>query len=128
MSFDAMLTFLPVLLMVVYTTGYADFLNKRALAWMHQQTLHDKLVSISELVVNELAAAKTAGLGQMADSVKPNWIDEGELDRVNREDIRKGMGLASLAIGWQPKGKNCIYRIVAVGEQREIRQLFICGG
>lgn len=128
LSFDAMLTFMPILLMAVYTISYANFLGEKNQNEMRAQILHDKLVSISELVVNDLAAEKTSWQEQMANSVKPNWIDEDELANVDRDGLASSIGLVKLEIGWQPgTAGNCIYRLVVAGKQKEIKQLFICG-
>ena len=120
LSFDTMLSFIPILLIAIYLISYANFISEKNQNELHSQILHNKLVSVSELVVNDLAAKKT-------DSVKPNWIDENELAKVNADELKKSMGLTELHVGWQPDGKNCIYRIVVFGEDKEIRQLFICG-
>lgn len=121
LSFDTMLSFIPILLIVIYLISYANFISEKNQNELRSQTLHNKLVSVSELVVNDLAARKNA------DSIKPNWIDENELLQINNEELKESIGLEKLYVGWQPEGKNCIYRIVAFGNEKEIRQLFICG-
>ncbi len=128
LALDTLMTFIPILLMSVYLLNYANFLSEKSQNELRAQILHNKLVSVGELVVNDLAAKKTNLLeASGANSVKPNWIDENELSNINRDRLAKDIGLVKLNIGWQADGKNCIYRVVAFSEQKDIRQLFICG-
>lgn len=127
LSFDTLLAFIPILLMGLYIMNYANLINQKNQNYLKAQVLHNKLVSISELTVNDLAATKYTSIFAEASSVKPNWIDENELAKIDQEKLRKDIGLTKLKIGWDAQGNNCIYRIVVFGELKEIRQLYICG-
>ena len=126
-AFDTLFSIIPILLIIIYTFTYANQLQKSYLESLEQTKLENKLVSIANLVVTNLAAKKSLEQEHDANYIQPNWIVEEELTKVDRENLRKTLNLAQLYIDWEPEGKNCIYRLVVFGEQKETRQLFVCG-
>ncbi len=126
-SFDALFSILPILLILVYTMEYADSLNKKYVEHLAANRLHNKLVAIADLTVTKLAARKEVASGHYGSTAYPNWISENELASLNREELQKTMNLKELTIGWQRTEKNCIYRLVVFEDELEIRQLFVCG-
>ena len=138
-SFDTMLSVLPLIIMVTYTLNYAVLMIENNDQNIRKQVLHNKLVSIANLLVNELAAKKmfSDNSPEPIASIKPNWVDENELAKVDIEGLRKTMDLVKLDLHWNENAENeedkkqhaktCIYRLVVFGESREIRQLFVCG-
>jgi len=137
-SFDMMLSILPVVLMVAYTLTYVNFITENSDNLIKKQILHNKLVSVANLVVNDLAAKKMfPDSPEPVASIKPNWVDETELAKIDVEDLRKSIGLVKLYVGWKNNDnqiddnldypKTCIYRIVVYAENKEIRQIFVCG-
>ena len=127
MSFDTLFSILPIVLIVTFTFSYAHAINKEYTANLHVSKLHNKLVSVADVTVTKLAAKKDSGLEYYSRKTYPNWVDQSELDRVNREELKETLNLKELFIGWEKEGSNCIYRVVVFGDEKEIRQLFVCG-
>jgi hypothetical protein len=120
-SFDALFSVLPIVLIVVYTLGMHAYLNEKASSTLGRQVLFNKLVSISDYVVNRAAAKSEDGI------VYPNWIVREDFGSEESSMAGK-MNMKSLSIGFgQGHGRTCIYRLVVFGEQKEIRKLYFCG-
>ena len=126
-AFDTLFSIIPILLIIIFTFNYANHLQKTYLESLERTRLENKLVSIANLVVTNLAAKKSTEQEYYANYLQPNWIIDQELEKVDQENLRKTLNLAELSISWERTGKNCIYRLVVFGEQKEIRQLFVCG-
>ena len=129
LSFDALISVLAIVLIVVYTINAHAYLTKKASSHIEQQVLFDKLVSIADYVVNNAGAKKQ--IKDFDSIVYPNWIVEEELSRIDQGALARQMKLGKLSIGFEEEikaeGKNCIFRIVVYGEYKEIKKLYICG-
>ncbi len=77
----------------------------------------DKLVMVANYIVKSGAVVEREGVRQS------NWIEEAKLEKV-KEEI--GAKYPEVKIAYRPQGTLCIYRLVAVGEEKEIKQLFVC--
>ena len=128
-SYDSLLSLLPLLLTVVFTLYAVSHLHKSADTSVAQQEKFDKLVSISEYIVKEAAVKKELGVLPFSSLSYPNWIESEEKPNdINIIQLENRSGISNLHIGFVPQdGATCIYRLVVVGESKEIKQLFICG-
>jgi hypothetical protein len=93
-------------------------------------------VSIADYTVKSGAAIRNGSIRY------PNWLAEGSVTEDYVEGLRKRTGLSRLSIviersdaqntepetGNPPVSGTCIYRLVVVGQTKEIRRLFVCGG
>jgi hypothetical protein len=124
-SLDALLSIVPVILMLTLLSQAAALLSKQGKDALERQQAFDKLVSAADYTVKQGAAVHESGLRY------PNWLDESGLGKGYAESLRKKEGLDELYIGLgEPDGdyETCIYRLVVVGPSKEIRKLFVCGG
>lgn len=136
---DLIFATLPIILIVVYTLTHAAYLSDNGAKNLEEQIVFHKLVSVSDIMVKQLAAQKSGG--GWDSKIEPNLIDEDRFYSINPSAVAESIGLNSLYIGFEPQGaqrvqsgtKNsnpnsiCIYRIVVVSESSEIKKLFICG-
>lgn len=126
LSFDALLSLAPILLMGLFVLSVSAALAGSAADSMHRQEVFDKVVSAADYTVK----SGWARVGE--DGLKrPNWMADGPIGPDYVEWLRRQEGLAELEISYaEPEGAHgvCIYRLVAIGEKREIARLFACGG
>jgi hypothetical protein len=124
MSFDALFSIIPLLLMFVFLLDMMSFIGHDTEQRSHGQDVFDRLVSIADYTVKTGAAKKDDKISY------PNWIEEQELTSSYTENLRVRAGLSSLYISLEESGdyQTCIYRLVVTGEQKTIRRLFVCGG
>lgn len=133
-SFDAMFSLIPVLLMLFYALSAASSLSNDAEMRIGRQVAFDKLVSIADYIVKRGAARADSSGDGSAWAAYPNWIDEGALDGMDLASLSGKAGLRSLKISMDGPSEgedNCIYRLVVTGPDRgrlRIRRLFVCGG
>lgn len=125
LSFDAVFSLLPVALMVLFVMALSAAVAGSAAAGMQRQEVFDKVVSAADYTV------KTGYARVEADGLKrPNWMRDGGIDEAYVEQLRARTGLGALEMGYgEPDGAHdaCIYRLVVVGDRKEIRRLFACG-
>jgi len=122
-SFDALFSIIPLLLMFVFLLDMMSFIGHDAEQRSHSQDVFDRLVSIADYTVKTGAVKKDEKISH------PNWIEEQKLTSSYTEDLRTRAGLSSLYISLQEPGdyNTCIYRLVVTGEEKAIRRLFVCG-
>lgn len=127
-SFDAIFTILPLLLMVLYVLNVGSFISSKNSESIIRQQTFNKVVSVADYIVKN-RAAKTTG-STFSKKLHPNWIDENELKAVDGFALAKAVGLTTLSITLDyPTDNNyCIYRIVVTGTSKQIRKLYVCGG
>lgn len=129
-SFDAMFSIIPVLMMMLFTLNAAHSLSNGAAERMHGQQVLDKLVSVADYVVKQ-GAARTERIGS-TDVRYPNWIDSSRIDSALEQDLMRKTGLNRLSIrvaeDLEEAGPgSCIYRIVAADDTKRIAAIQVCG-
>jgi len=125
-SFDAMFSLIPVLMIILLTLNSAHFLTSKAMERMHQQQVFDKLVSISDYAVKQ-GAVRTESIGN-SEARYPNWINSSKVDDDLEKKLMEKTKLKSLNIALdQPGSGVCIYRIVVVDDDKKIALLYVCG-
>lgn len=123
-SMDAMLSMLPLMMLCLLFVQASSEMSGRAARTLFAQQTFDKLVSAADFTVKSGAVMRENGVRY------PNWVDPALLDRQYSESLRGRLALASLYISLLPPGEEfglCIYRIVVVGETKEISKLYVCG-
>jgi hypothetical protein len=128
MSFDGLFSILPILVMVTFVLSVAASLTEDATVRMHEQQQFDKIVSIADYVVKQ-GAVKTTFFNHK-EFRYPNWIDKTKLTDGLSDELKKRANLNSLNIALDNPGEGdvCVYRIVVVGQSKEISTLYVCGG
>ena len=123
-SFDAMFSLVPVVMMLLFVMELSSYLAFTVAETAHRQQLFNKLVSVADYTVK-------TGAVRIVDSAKyPNWLDEGKIDEPYVDGLRKDAGLSRLMISLQEPQEDfsfCIYRLVVVGEDKQMKRLFVCG-
>lgn len=128
---DLIFAILPIILIVVYTLTHAAYLSDNGTKNLEAQVVFHKLVSVSDVVVKQIASEKSGG-GWDAKS-EPNLVSAEGVAAIDTNALRDKLGLKSLSIrlsdesGTKIQSSICIYRIVVAGEFREIKKLLICG-
>jgi hypothetical protein len=123
-GFDAMLSLVPLAMMLSWVMQVAELETSMSLERMESQQLLDKLVSIADYAVKSGAVVRRDGLRY------PNWIDESLLTPSFSDGLRAQAGLGSLYVGPGEPGESyrmCIYRLAAYGEDLRPGRLFVCG-
>ncbi len=132
-SFDAMFSVMPVLVMLFYVFLSGSFLAEDAQKNVDRQIVFDKLVSIGDYLVKKgIVITEYSDLGKPV-LYYPNWIDENSLSALDAKALAEKSALGSLSISMDEpaEGDVCIYRLVVTGPDEDnlmIRQLFVCGG
>jgi len=132
-SFDAMFSIVPALLMIALALGAAHLLTERSAERMHGQESFDKLVSIADYVVKQ-GAARTECVGTRlagCENVRyPNWLESAKVDDALAEGLgqRAGLAVLSIRLDYAGPGPACVYRLVVVDDRKDIRKLYVCGG
>jgi hypothetical protein len=124
-SFDAMLSVLPIMLMVIFLLNASLLWATEAEDRMRRQELFDRLVSISDYTV------KSGAVRRSGDTRYPNWLDEELLTTGYSEDLRGRAFLAKLYISLEEPDEPypmCIYRLAVTGDGMSISKLHVCGG
>lgn len=124
-SLDAVLSLLPMMLMLALLLRLSDDMAMRAQETLARQQRFDKLVSIAEYTIKSGAAVHEGGYRY------PNLIDESALTAEYAESLRKRAGLDSLYISPDEPDDGypqCISRLYAESGSRGIRILHVCGG
>jgi hypothetical protein len=130
-SLDALLCLVPLLLMLILIADAASSFMRSAEQAAHRQRVFDRIVSVADYTVKIGAARHEGGIRY------PNWVDADAITAVYSESMRVRAGLSSLYIGLdEPDDVDgadggfpiCIYRLVVVGDELEIRKLRVCGG
>jgi hypothetical protein len=125
MAVDLMLSIIPAMLIIFLLIEEISFLTSASAASSHNGRTMAVLLSIADYVVKSGAAV------HIGDLRYPNWIDEDELDAGFTEELRLKGGLSNLYLGTsypQDIYQTCIYRFVVSGQDKQIKQLFVCGG
>ncbi|MBI5227994.1 hypothetical protein HY988_05385 [Candidatus Micrarchaeota archaeon] len=129
-SIDALMSVLPVILMVVFVFQiYANTANQVSKSAANQQ-LFDKLVSIGDAVVHDPANLYTNQT--KAKNLQANWLNQNAPLDAKKTQFSQVANIPNLYLALAYPGPNdkydiCIYRLVVVGDQQEIKKLFICG-
>jgi hypothetical protein len=123
-SLDALFSLLPIVLIVFIMMNASAALAKHAIDASSRQALFDRLVSAGDYTVKSGAARHEGGVRY------PNWLDADAISVGYVSDLRGRAGLESLYVSFdepaEPYGM-CIYRLVVVGDGKEIRRLIVCG-
>lgn len=120
-AIENLVVLLVMLLLLLYTLHTIRQVIEGNSEYYNQQTRLDKLVSIADFIV------KKGGAEEGANAIYPNWINEQKLSELQTEELAERIGLEKLYVGWEADDGTCLYRLVVVGEEKEIRRLFICG-
>ncbi|MFH1520800.1 MAG: hypothetical protein ABID61_04090 [Candidatus Micrarchaeota archaeon] len=123
-TIDGMVSLLPILLILFLLAESISFLSNSNAKTSHNQIFFNKLVSIADYTVKSGAAIHQ-------DNIRySNWIDEQKLNAQFVEDLRQKTDLNNLYISTtsQQNYSVCIYRLVVVGSNKDIKKLFVCGG
>jgi hypothetical protein len=119
-ALESLIVLLILLVILLYTLRTIDETTERNIQYLQSQQRFDKLVSIADNVV------KISGVRETNDARYPNWIDENKL--VGLPDFyREQFSLSKLSIDFVPSEGICIYRLVVVGDDKEIKRLIVCG-
>jgi hypothetical protein len=124
-SFDAMLSMLPVMLMMLFLLNVSLLSASSVEDRMHRQEVFDKLVSIADYTV------KSGAVRRVDDIRYPNWVDGALLTESYTEGLRQRASLDSLHISLHEPDQAyqaCIYRLVVIGDDKAISRLHVCGG
>lgn len=123
MSLDTLLAILPVLLIVVYTLNSVMLTKTNYENHFMEQNSFDRLVSSADYLVEYGLVVKDA------EKYYPNWIDSLDQKVISEVRAKSGLKRFSVAFDEQPlDGDNCIYRIVAYGNEKQIKKIYFCGG
>lgn len=123
-SFDALLSIVPMAMLVWLAMQVSAVQSEAASERFQNQQLFDKLVSAADYTVKSGAVVREGGLRH------PNWLDSSILTMPYSETLAAQAGIRSLYVGRdEPDGdyRICIYRIVVYGDEKEIGRLFVCG-
>jgi hypothetical protein len=128
-SLDALFSILPIVFMVLIAMNMVVFISNRAAERSHQEQLFDKLVSIADYTVKSGAIMRNGSVRY------PNWLDAGRITRGYIEGLRENASISGLSIfiaeseiATNENGYDiCIYRLVVLGNAKDIRRLFVCG-
>ena len=136
-SFDALLSILVVVIIIVQTISIQSTLLRFSSDALEDQILFDKLTVISEYAVQNLVAKKDISIVPGDDEnniIYPNLVTGAELQKFNKNDptktnqLAKEVGLNKLSIDLVQKDyRFCITRLVLYEDTNEIKQLFVCG-
>lgn len=124
-SFDALLSIIPVMMMLVFLLNISSMLSQGAAETMHRQHVFDKLVSVADYTV------KTGAVRRSGDIRYPNWLETGAITSEYIEDLRLRTGLSRLYLSTDGPDEDypaCIYRLIVTGDDKRIARLFVCGG
>ncbi|VVC04151.1 Uncharacterised protein [Candidatus Bilamarchaeum dharawalense] len=124
-AIDAMVSLIPILLILIILIETVSFFSNETATGAHHQKIFNRLVGIADYVV------KSGAVVEEGEIRYPNWIDEKKLNAITIETLRDGSDLSSLYIGVKSPSLSysvCIYRIVVIGSEKQIKQLFVCGG
>jgi len=122
-SFDAMLSIIPILMLVVFVMNLNSYVVHKTAEQTHQQQIFNKLVSIADYTVKS-GAVRTSG-----DIKYPNWIDQTKLSDTYIGDLKSRAALSNLdiSLGSPSDFSVCIYRLVVIGDDKQIARIFVCG-
>lgn len=123
-SFDFLFGTIPILLIVSYAVIFSSFLENKAAEKIEKQILFDKLVSISNYAVKNLA--KSEGMGFPNKKIDPNLMVSDDFSQFEGA-MRTRLRLNSLSIGFEKGEGTCIYRLVLFEPTNEIKKLYFCG-
>jgi hypothetical protein len=127
-SLDALLCLVPLLLMLILIADAASSFMRSAEQAAHRQRVFDRIVTVADYTVKIGAARHEGGVRH------PNWVDAGAITGEYTDSMRVRAGLEKLYIGLGAPDEAdggfpiCIYRLVVVGDDLEIRKLHVCGG
>lgn len=123
-SFDAMFSLVPIVMMLLFVMELSSHFTFTVAEKAHRQQVFNKLVSIADYTVK-------TGAVRIADNVKyPNWLDENKIDESYVDGLREDAGLSRLMVSLQEPQEEfsfCIYRLVVLGEEKQMKRLFVCG-
>ncbi|MFH1785279.1 MAG: hypothetical protein ABH842_02535 [Candidatus Micrarchaeota archaeon] len=124
-ALDGLISLLSVILIIFLLTKTISILSSTDATNARHQKIMNKIIAIADNVVKNSAAI------HINDVKYPNWIDEQKLNKNLTENLREKTDLSKLYLGTNPPSETypiCIYRIVVTGDEKEIKQLFVCGG
>lgn len=123
-SFDAIFSLVPILMMLLFVMELSSHFAFTVAEKTHRQQVFNKLVSIADHTVK-------TGAVRVVDSAKyPNWLEEGKINESYVDALREDAGLSRLMVSLQEPQEGfsfCIYRLVVVGENKQVKRLFVCG-
>ena len=120
-TIDALMSIIPTLLIFVFLMNSMSLVADSEKRSSGQHDAFDRLVSVADYSVK-------SGLARHEGDVRyPNWID-GKIEAAYVEDLREKAGFSELEISFsEPEMDTCIFRLVVVGEKKEMRKLYFCG-
>jgi len=119
-ALESLLILLILILILFYTLQTVAAATRQTQERWEAQQRFNKLVSVADYIV------KAGAVREYHNTRYPNWIDEARLAALPLPEFQEQMNLSSLAVGFSPSAGSCIYRLVVVGDSKEIRRLFIC--
>ena len=131
-SFDLLFAALPVLIMVSYLFTVISLTTEAANSYQSSAELSQKLSTIADYLVKRGAVERSSQETYFLGTAKyhPNLIDPGELEdfqNYKAEEIGAWMGIGNLEASFEKGEGTCVYRLVVVGEDLELRKLYVCG-
>ncbi|MCK4319854.1 hypothetical protein KAW38_04770 [Candidatus Micrarchaeota archaeon] len=121
-SFDALFSIIPLLLMLYHILYLSTIIPSTSEARLESIHLMNKLYSVADYTVNYGAVKKESSLTGTS-LYYPNLIES--LNELDTDKIKEQMNLKSLSISFEQGEGNCIYRLVL--HEEEIKKLYICG-
>ena len=120
-TIDALMSIIPTLLIFVFLMNAMSLVAESDRRSSEQHDVFDRLVSVADYSVK-------SGLARHEGDVRyPNWLD-GKIEAAYVEDLREKVGFSTLEISFtEPEMDTCIFRLVVVGENKEMRKLYFCG-
>ena len=104
-----------VSIVAIFTTFYS--FGSYALKNVDEERKLNALFLLSEYVVKNLSVEKEG-------KRYVNWITDLKEGQIR--EVAKKLGLKEVKISFSKSNGTCIYRIVAYGEEKEIRKIYFC--
>ncbi len=129
LSFDALFSVLVVLLMLFFFMKYFYLISDNVSYKLGQQQRFDRVAGIADYIVKK-GAVKKFEISAGNSIVYPNWLEPDRIEDLDLEELGGDSGVSNLYVGLNSRPNDrevCIYRLVVVGNEREIAKLFVCG-
>lgn len=111
------LVYAAVLVSIIALFTSLFSIGKYALMNVGEEKKLNALFLLSEYVVKNMSVEKDG-------KRYINWIKEIKKEEI--EDIGRKLGLKEVDVSFSKSEGTCIYRIVAFGEEKEIKKLYFC--
>jgi hypothetical protein len=124
LSFDALFSILPLLLMIFYILNVVAFVVKNASDSAQQQILFDKVVSVADYAVKHSLAKKSESARW------PNLVRSVELNENELNELKSSLDFKKLSVGEEPTTGTCVYRLILLESSlgvKQIKKVYVCG-